>query len=1115
MNTSATVRGLTEQQHRAVTTRQVSVVLSSGAGCGKTHVLTERYLAHLREGVSVAEVVAITFTEKAARQMRERIRAAVIRNLRTAETDDLSDHWAEQLRNLELAPISTIHAFCANLLRQYAVEAGLDPGFEILDEMLAQGLREQSLTECLQRLLLEESLAATHLHELIRRYGWNVTEAAISRLVRQHDSVTWSGWLNRTPEQIARYWLDLARDELQPRYLQLWLRRHPFIGQMLRLLERHPPLPGPMTDQVNLLLKEIPCLPQSKDLAAVKQRLFDAAKVGRVGAKAWPDKAVYEQIRDSFDRFRDSLKGLTGLVVDDEPEQLLMAADVGQRFLQVAREAVSSWQNTRRRHSVVSFDDLLVGARDLLRDHPEVRQQLQQQFRYLLIDELQDTDPVQMELVELLAGEGLTQGKLFAVGDHKQAIYRFRGAEVALFQGLRHRLPEPGQQSLSLNFRSQPGILEFVNALFGQALPDYEPLVAYQSQRNPAACVEFLWSSRSDKQNAQQARKTEAECLARRLVHLLEQPLVADQHGDGLRTVRPGDIAVLFRAMTNVHIYESALRDVGLDYYLVGGRAFYAQQEILDVLNLLRAIDNPLNGVSLAGALRSPFFCISDEGLFALCQPRTGLWNALFDEHSRQFLTQADRPRVERAARLLAGWRDCKDRLCVAALLQRILEESAYDAAIRLEFLGERKLANLWKLIDLARRFDQTGRFGLAEFIQRLNDLTTSQPLEEQAATQPENADVIRLMSIHQAKGLEFPVVVIPDLAAEQRKSSYPVAHWSSLLGCVVQPSKVGGDPEFSAFAWNLFTQLEALEQWDEDLRTLYVACTRPADYLILSAALPDNYQPNGPWMLTLAERFDLRTGECRADLPLGQPVPRIHVYNPDDYPFSPTPVTTTVDTSTTPPPVPVIPVVVGRATLSMEQIDRALQPRDWLYAEISAADEPPLERSLRAIIQRWPFAEVNGWEPLLQVQHLAAPEHAILERILRSFAASSLYQRLSASQQLYRKLDFVMRLDASATSPTISGTIDCLWQEPDGRWCLLEWITHPVAAGTESSLWRERSHRLALAATAVSHQIGKPPTGIGLACLHEATFLERKRFSIKTELDRVRTAITQIPSTR
>ncbi|MFO0842819.1 MAG: UvrD-helicase domain-containing protein [Gemmataceae bacterium] len=841
---------LTEQQRRAVQTRGTPVVLSSGAGCGKTHVLTQRYLSHLREGVQVGELVAITFTDRAARQMRGRIRAAVTAHVRAAGSDEEAEAWARHLRALENASICTIHAFCGALLRQHAVEAGLDPSFEVLEEVLAVNLRRDAVTGCLQRLLLAKTPIADDLRELVLLYGWKAVNETVEALLHDFDARPWGQWTARSAMAVAGEWLAFARDELLPRHLRQWLGSSPAVTHTLDLLRRHPPQPGPMAEPVATILRETPRLAAVADLPAAIKRLIEAAKVGRAGAKAWPDPAEYAEVKAAFEEFREELRKLEPERFEADEVDLAAGVEVGQRWLRVAAEAMRAYDARKRQHGVVDFQDLLLRARDLLREQPAVLARLQQRWRYLLIDELQDTDPVQMELVEALAGGD----KLFAVGDHKQSIYRFRGAEVALFRGLRRCVPEAGRQSLSVNFRSRPGVLDFVNALMADALDDYEPLVA-SLPPSAGPCVEFLWTTRAKGAGVAEGRAAEAGTIARRVAAMVRA-------GEA----RPGDVVLLFRAMSNVHLYEAALRRSGLDYYLVGGRAFFAQQEVYDVVNLLRALENPLDAVSLAGALRSPFGCVSDEALFVLCRHRAGPWAALADEHTRALLPEGQRDRVARAARNLARWRDQKDRLSIAQLLNSIFAESGYDAALQMEFLGERKLANLWKLIELGRAFDRPGLFGLAEFIARLADLVASQPREEQAATLPESADVVRLMSIHQAKGLEFPVVIVPDLAARSGPASSPAARWNRALGCVARPPAEDDEPAFPEFGARLLRTLDAAEEWNEDLRTLYVACTRPREYLILSASLEEDYRPEGAWMQTLARRFDLMTGAPPGD---------------------------------------------------------------------------------------------------------------------------------------------------------------------------------------------------------------------------------------------------------
>jgi ATP-dependent helicase/nuclease subunit A len=880
---------LTPQQDAAVTRREVSVVLSSGAGCGKTHVLTERYLSHLREGAEVGQVVAITFTDRAARQMRDRIRRAVLAELRAARDEEHAERWARHLRALETAQISTIHAFCGTLLRQLAVEAGIDPLFDVLDEVMAANLRSEAHADALQELLTAQGTAGDDLRELVFLYGWRPTVAAVEHLVGAADAPAWQDWLRRSPEDIARVWVEHHRRELLPEYIKYLVAASPRIARCLWLL-RTTACVGPETrENIRRILDETPRLATAPDLAAEVKELTEAAKVGKERGKAWKTDEDYEAVKKAFEGYRAELADRLALFTE-EPENVAAAAAAGQRFLRVASEAALAYARRKRRAGVVDFDDLLLMTRDLLRDRPEVREALQRRYRHLLVDELQDTDPVQMEVVGALCGGGLTTGKLFGVGDYKQSIYRFRGADASLFRGLRQSMPHDGRLGLTVNFRSQPAVLHFVNALFARHIEQYEPLVAHHTQVTPGPCVEFLWSRREEKENVGESRRREADAIARRVAAMVAgEALVAE--GEGVerrpRRVRPGDVVLLFRSMSNVAIYETALRNHGLDYYLVGGRAFFAQQEIHDLLNLLRALENPRDEVSLASTLRSPFCCLSDEALFFLARHRDGPWAGLHDEATLAQLPDDQRPAAARARRHLDRWHARKDRLPIARLLGEVFADSGYDAAMRFEHLGDRKLANLWKLQEMARAFDRSGLFGLAEFIGRLGEMVSRQPREEQAATQPESADVVRLMTIHQAKGLEFPVVFVPDLAARTGGAQQPAAHWDARLGCVVRPPADEDPPPFPDFAARLWKAREAVEELHEDLRTLYVACTRAQDYLVLSASLSDGYAPETGWVLALAGRFDLSDGTCRAeDVPAAER-PQVRVTDGADLPFS------------------------------------------------------------------------------------------------------------------------------------------------------------------------------------------------------------------------------------
>ena len=399
---------------------------------------------------------------------------------------------------------------------------------------------------------------------------------------------------------------------------------------------------------------------------------------------------------------------------------------------------------------------------------------------------------------------------MFVVGDVRQSIYRFRGAEPEIFDRWRERFPEPGRRNLTESFRSVPGIIHFVNALFAEqfaaAWPGEKPqdpvehrLVPVREKLTDEPAVVFVWAVPPDptepeaepaKSTAQDRRENEARLLARWIRQRLDAGwTVLDRRTEIERNAHAGDVAFLFRAMTDVSIYERALADEGFEYHTLGGSAFYAQQEIRDVVNLLSIVEDPFDEVALAGALRSPFFSLSDNGLFWLAHAGPGgLIAGLERCQEIPQLSAYDRGQAARAKHLLSRWRAVKDHVNLAAMVNQILDESSFEASLVCEHLGPRKLANCRKLLLIAREFDRQGGFTLADLVGRLRAYLDEPPREELAAATEEESTNIRLMSIHQAKGLEFPIVVVPDLNRETDSRT----QWLGLdhdLGLVVRPA--------------------------------------------------------------------------------------------------------------------------------------------------------------------------------------------------------------------------------------------------------------------------------------------------------------------------------------
>jgi ATP-dependent helicase/nuclease subunit A len=876
----------TDQQQAAIDTKHVSIALSAGAGCGKTSVLTQRFLSHLEPGKNTADLsslVAITFTERAAREMRERIRGQCLRRLRSCPGEEV-EHWLAIVRALDSARISTIHSFCASLLRANAVEAGIDPAFGLLDETLGESFLRQSVEFGLNELLAANDADAA---ELVFEFGLRGTRERLACLVMQRYRIDFAKWEPMSGKDLALKWDRHWHADFVPELLAELASTEP-AQRTLQLLGEHVPDHPVMQERRRALLATIPRLTEGGDPDELLSAIWANARVQGGGPKDdWESDEVYLDVKDVLADLRDRVDKLKSLL-DYDPEHLQRGAEIGLCALRAAVKVGEGYDARKSKEGVLDFDDLLLGARSLLRDHEGVRRRMESGITLLMVDEFQDTDPIQEEIVSLLCGKSFLTGRLFVVGDAKQSIYRFRRADPKVFHDLRDRIDPAGRLPLNKNFRSQPEILAFVNAVFDGALDgEYEPLEPGSTAQKPSSSVdrakhsqpariEFLFATQpsdevSDSEDtdgegtfdkrAAARRRREGDWIAGRITQLLTAgaPVRDKQTGEIThRPVEPREIVILFRAMSDVRYYEEALRRHGVDYYVVGGRAFFAQQEIFDVVNLCQYLDDVDDEVALIGVLRSGFFSFSDDSIVAL---GSSLTRALA-QAPPTFLPEQQQAQVRLAGKVLAELREQKDHLPISRLLLLAIERTGYDASLLTEFLGSRKLANLRKLIDMARQFDRSGLFTLADFVERLRDAVADETHEALAATHPESSNIVRLMSIHQSKGLEFPVVVVADLDRPVN-SQLLAAHFDPELGPLVGlPPKFGVERDHPGR--RMLRRSERRQDLAEARRVLYVAMTRAADLLILSANLKQADRPTSPWLTLIAERFDLLTGQPR-----------------------------------------------------------------------------------------------------------------------------------------------------------------------------------------------------------------------------------------------------------
>jgi ATP-dependent helicase/nuclease subunit A len=722
----------TDEQQQAVERRAEPLLVSAAAGSGKTSVLVERFVrAVCDDEIAPGRILAITFTERAAGELRERVRARLL---------ELGERQAA--RDTEAAFVGTFHGFCARLLRAHPLAAELDPDFAVLDEGLAGRLRERAFQAAVRGLL------------------------AGDRDMRDGDPV----------DVVAAYGIDRVRTMVEQVYLELRST-----GQ------RAPRLPRPVLT------------------ADAETDDADAAAVCRV---------------------LDRLLELFGV----------------------------AYEQRKRARASVDFDDLELLAQQLLERHESVRASWSERFALLMVDEFQDTNPRQLAILR-----ALDRGNLFTVGDEFQSIYGFRHADVGLFRARRDELAaRGGSLSLTRNFRSQAPLLDVVNALFAERFAQFPALIAGregdrgegargEDGRDGEPAVELLlsdaggWEAHEGLATsvaeglppAPLWRQAEARMLAQRVAELVASG-----------RARAGDVVVLLRASGDLEVFERALQLCGLRTLAAVG-TFWGHQQIGDLIAYLRALANPLDEEALYGMLASPLGGCTRDCLALLAQAahasRRPAWEtarlALAGESElSQRLAADDREALTWACRLLAAERVGAPRRGVATLIERVLGATGYREHVLTLDWGERRLANVHKLLRLARRFEASEGRDLRAFLDHVEYLERAARVEPDAPVEGVEPDAVRLMTVHAAKGLEFPVVCLADLGRQPNARTPDLLLDGERIG--LRLMRLDGERSTPALAYDELSVERRQREAEEEDRILYVAMTRARELLLLSGAV-------------------------------------------------------------------------------------------------------------------------------------------------------------------------------------------------------------------------------------------------------------------------------------
>ncbi len=844
------------------------ICVTAGAGSGKTTVLVERYLKILREGnVDPQEIVAITFTDKAAAEMKERIieELSLHEERKRSEQDDPLQGFREKMST---AHISTIHAFCSRILREFPFQAGVPANFSILQGIDQKLLLQETVKKTLRDIATDEGDEHRDAFtRLLQRYGGQQKLVdLLSTMIDQRDA------LEHLMEEIYRHPNDREiREALQKRVherqqeIQERLMSTIDIPEFIRCLNTVLQIAsGKNAEAVKDLTQQLETLHgQNSDPSGALNLLTDTAylittarndiakrdflgnRVTTTGIEAEINFLVSTAKKIKAAPPIEDNKNTADEVETDDDFLLSTIHDLLKLYTRISK----AYRTAKLSQGKLDFTDLQLKTRDLVRNNAEIRQKLVSRHKYYMVDEYQDTNELQYELVMLLTNE-LTAANLFIVGDPKQSIYAFRGADVRVFTKTKEKIVDNGGDDIRLteNFRSLRDTVGFVNYFFNHLMGDgketeFEVVYEALTQARPVntnGSVEILLG----KQDEDLA--DEYSLIAQHIKSMIANAETiykrgASEEGGGQEAEHPieyGDIAILIQTRTHLPNIENALLEADIPYLTTGGVGFYQRQEIYDIWNYLNFLNDPKeNETSLAAVLRGPAFGISDTELYEIsCQKGENFW-----EQALNYKDQS--PNLHTAIATLKKHKQFARRMPVNQLIVTIVNETGMIGTLKTGKQGQQRWVNYQKLLEHARNFDgdETKQI-LPDFIDFLNILIEEERREGQAPIEA-SSGAVEIMTIHASKGKQFPVVILPRLDRKGQTDREPFIDEAFGIGF----SPLNPDKDYSKTEPDIVTHMKNRtneKETAEKKRLFYVGTTRAKDRLILSGTLSASGKP-------------------------------------------------------------------------------------------------------------------------------------------------------------------------------------------------------------------------------------------------------------------------------
>ncbi len=1093
------------RQELAAAADNPAIAVTAGAGSGKTRTLTGRYLHLLEQGHPLRAIIAITFTEKAAREMRTRIRSEIEkwadtlshpRPVSWGESGDASPSQGEAMgvrERIDSARIGTIHSLCAEILRAHPAEAGIDPAFTVIEDGLAAALRAEAVDAALAWAAsdLEAAMLFAHFKENeLRRL---LTDLLNRRLDLQP-------WLEQTTDDRHFGYAQCRRPATDDWRLALthWLDEQfaapawqDSLADLARSQSSNP------DDKLEIARREV-LARWDEARAQITAARWDSAFLAlaalrKVISATGGSKTNWDAA--DLDAARAAMRALSGhydaqikpLVNKSRWALDIQAAALLPALTLLVEQTLDGYERRKDEQQALDFDDLEGRAARLLAEHPAVRARWQNEIHAVLVDEFQDTNDRQRQIVYTLSqfqppsarnplspvpyplknDQGIGDrgdnppSSLFIVGDAKQSIYKFRGADVTVFRQVQADIRAAGglPVDLDLTFRAHKPLLDLLNSLLASILgaaddpahPYQVPFAPLQADRQTPKIAQppFVECHIGIGEDADEGRASAASALAGRLYELRNE-------GFGW-----GDMALLFRASTGFAAYEDALERAGIPFVTIAGRGFYNRPEIRDLLNALAAIADPTDDLALAGLLRSPALALPDDDLYHLRFPSPlggraggdGLWLALQTSPS---------PFHRRAAAIITELHALSGRAPAAEALKRFLDLTGYRAILSAAPGGSRMTRNVDKLLADAHRSQLVGLGEFLEYVQTLRDVGLREgeaPVDPSAGP---GSGAVQLMTVHKSKGLEFPLVVIADAAYEPRPPAAG-ALLDSELGLL--PGLKDDDDNRPA-AWRLAYLREAAKDDAEDRRLLYVAATRAREKLLVSGygkLLRSGKLGLRGWLADfgkvlgmdeVAVEGDLMgVRELAASLPSGgDPIP--WVMYPPAVPVGLLPLEAAQPPESEASPVDLVAPLPPPSPEKLDERTRSREtdPPDRVWRVVPKAKKPSgpawvVGKLVHEALRRWRFpADDDFLRPYALEAGLAdeAEIRATLgaaRRLLERFHAHPLCAEVAAAER-YHELPFVLAESR--------GVIDLLYRASEG-WVIVDFKTDETRSEAEA----------------------------------------------------------------